>query len=467
MSHDDKFDGGGGTRNDGVPYYEADAQRMQSYADARAALSHLYAPVFIHADNPHEYLYIAAFDGTGNDKFKDPGHETNVAKISDQIDRLVKSENSRIGGGYISGPGTQDNVFKRTLDGILGFSYDARAEQMYSLLSGQARTWIHADPQAQIRVAGVCFSRGCEELAAFARMIDERGIQDPTGATYARNADGLVTHAEYTRPALVAPGQVAQAVLLFDPVGTGTPEQRLDRRLPPTVISGVQLNAMDERRSAFKLDRIIDPGVTADGRFLGVNLTGAHCDIGRCYSRDGLGILSGNLGIDFLNGLSDRRFLVRDPEPDDPNLNVVHRSEDGMLLYRILPKVNRANPNGYVELLVPADRAGSVLDPYNAEPRDETLNRQFERQRIDTDRPSPATHTSIDELSARLDRLTAAAQANDWESFSRENRALAYGPVGRAMLDRAAVQVDLLERQAIRQAASQQAISSAEEVLSR
>lgn len=451
-------------QSDDVPYYEADAQRMQSYVDARASLSQFDAPVFLHADDPHEYLFVAAFDGTGNDRFKDPVHLTNVGRISRQIEL---ADNSQVKTGYVAGPGTQDNFFKRTLDGMLGFSYDARAEQMVKLLADQAKEWRRKDPQAQIRIAAVCFSRGCEELAAFTRIVDERGIPDPSGTVYRQNADGLVARAEYTRPALVAPGQVPQAVLLFDPVGTGTPEQRLDRRLPSTVISGVQLSAMDERRSSFKLDRIIDPGVTADGRFLGVNLAGAHCDIGRCYARDGLGILSGNLGIDFINGLSDRPFLVRDPEPDDPTINVVHRSEDGMLLYRILPKVNRANSNGYVELLVPADKASSVLDPYNAEPRDETLNRQFERQRIDTDRPSPPTQTSIDELSARLDRLTAAAQANDWEAFSRENRALAYGPVGQAMLDRAAVQVDLLEQQAIRQAASQQAIPSAEEVLSR
>ena len=73
---------------------------------------------------------------------------------------------------------------------------------------------------------------------------------------------------EYTRPPLVEPGQVAQAVGLFDPVGTGDPVKHHDRRLPPSVISGIQITAADERRGLFKSDRIVDPGMTPDGRFL-------------------------------------------------------------------------------------------------------------------------------------------------------------------------------------------------------
>ena len=69
-----------GIRSDDVPYYQADAMKLQSFADAHSALSRLQAPVFAHADNPHERLYVAAFDGTGNDYSRDPEHATNVAK---------------------------------------------------------------------------------------------------------------------------------------------------------------------------------------------------------------------------------------------------------------------------------------------------------------------------------------------------------------------------------------------------
>lgn len=122
MSHEDRLDPDG-VRNDGVPYYEADAQRLQSYVNARAVLSQFDAPVFVHADDPHERLYIASFDGTGNDKFKDPDHETNVARIDDQIKGLTDAGNGQIRGGYVAGPGTEDNFVERTIDGMDGHTY--------------------------------------------------------------------------------------------------------------------------------------------------------------------------------------------------------------------------------------------------------------------------------------------------------------------------------------------------------
>src|SRR6185312_5805614 len=184
MSHEDKIDPDG-IRSDGVSYYEADAKQLGSYVDAGNALSQFSVSVLIHSNNPHEYLYIAAFDGTGNDKLKAAEHETNVAKIDDQIEALRRAGNKRFGRGYVPGPGTEDHFIRRVLDGAEGYTY---------------------------------------------------------------NAEGLVAHATYTRPPLVAPGKVAQAVGMFDPVSTGAPMREEDRRLPPSVISGVQFIAANERR---------------------------------------------------------------------------------------------------------------------------------------------------------------------------------------------------------------------------
>ncbi len=166
---------------------------------------------------------------------------------------------------------------------------------------------------------------------------------------------------------------------MFDPVGTGS-AMREDRRLPPSVISGIQFIAMDEHRGLFKSDRIIDPGITPDGRFAGIYVPGAHSDVGGGYNRNGLAIRAGNFTIDYINGLSDVPILKKQAEPDDPRLNVIHHSQDGMLLYRIAPKINRLEPGGYNELEVSGHASRHVPDAYNAEPRDETLNRQFERQ---------------------------------------------------------------------------------------
>ncbi len=451
MSHEDKLDKDG-IRNDGVPYYEADARRLQSYVDAADALSRFQTPVLVHAGNPHEYLYVAAFDGTGNDVYKDPQHATNIAKLHKQI---LEGGNRQISAGYVPGPGTQDHYLARTLDGIDGNTYDERVEKMYQLFIEKAKQWRAEDPQAEIRIADIGFSRGSEQAAGFARLVHERGIQDQAGAHYSLDRDGQITHVEYTRPPLVAPGQVAQAVGLFDAVGTGEPVRDHDRRLPPSVISGFQIISADERRGLFKSDRIIDPGMTPDGRFLGVIVAGVHSDVGGSYHRDGLAIRSDNLMTDYLNALSDRPFLKLQAVPDDPRLNVVHRSEDGMLIYRLGHKIDRLSPDGYNELLVPKREAAQVSDPYNAEPRDETLNRQFERRPVKagahTVTPESTREAPANDLSMRLDRLLAAGRANDWATFSRENQALAYGDIGRNMLERAAVQAGWLEQQAVQQ----------------
>jgi hypothetical protein len=446
MSHEGKLDEDG-IRNDGVPYYAADAARLQSYLEAAERLSKFSAPVLVHSGNSHQHLYIAALDGTGNDFFKDPQHATNVAKIYAQINAAGSDQ---IAAGYVPGPGTQDQFIARTLDGMNGNTYDERIEEMYKKFIDQAWAWKKEDPQAQISVADIGFSRGSEQAAGFARLVQERGIQDPAGAVYTYDSHHQIKHVEYTRPPLVEPGQVAQAVGLFDPVGTGEPVRDHDRRLPPSVISGFAIMSADERRGLFRSDRIIDPGMTPDGRFLGVTVAGVHSDVGGSYHRDGLAIRSENLMIDHLNALSDKPFLKLESVPDDPRLNVVHRSEDGMLIYRLGHKIDRLRPGGYNELLVPNREIGQVSDPYNAEPRDELLSRRFEWQAVkagaETVTPEAARGLLPGDLSSRLDRMLAAGQANDWATFGRENQALAHGDAGQNMLERASTQADWLQQ---------------------
>lgn len=459
MGREDGFDPDG-IHSDDVPYHPADARGLQSYEDARTALSQFNAPVFIHEGNRHEYLYVASFDGTGNDKYKDPAHETNVGKIDGRIQELRWAPGAQISGDYVAGPGTQDNALTRALDGMQGSTYETRIEEMYKKFIEQVAKWKQADPDAEVRLADIGFSRGGEEAAGFARLVHERGIQDPAGAHYTYDRHHRITQVEYTLPPLVAPGKVPQAAVLLDPVGTGVPEQHHDRRLPPTVLTGIEVIATDERRWTFKSDRIIDPGLTDDGRFLGLPVAGAHCDIGRCYNRNGLGIRSGNLAVDFLNALSDKPFLQREPEPDDPRLNVVHHSEYGSPLY-FFPRVDRATRYGYNELLVPWGTEAQVPDPYNAEPRNEALNAQFEHQRVDTGlrlAPREVARAQDNALSSRLGRLIGAAKTDDWVTFSHENQSLGYGAAGRAMLERATQQAALLEPPALEHAAQRHAV---------
>lgn len=421
MSPHDKLDPDG-IQDDDVPYQTA-TESLPLYAEARRQLASFQEPVLLHADDPHERLFVAALDGTGNDKIQDPEHETNVGQISDQIALLNKAGNHRIGYGYVAGPGTQQYApLTRVLDVKDGSTVDARAEAMYKQFIEQASDWRQQDPDAQIRLAAVGFSRGAEEVALFTRIVEERGIQDRDGAHYTYDSHHQITHVDYTKPALVEAHQVAQAVALFDPVGTGHALDE-DRRLPPSVISGLQLTALDEHRSLFKSDRVIDPGLTADGRFAGVYVPGAHSDVGGSYHRDGLSARSDNLVIDYLNGLSDRPFLDKRAEPDDPRLDVIHDSRKGLWLYEFSRPVDRLRPDGYITLEVPQHQIGHVPDPYNAEPRNEALSAQFKRQAMPDgplpDAPTRQHDAPKSELDQWIDRMYAALQNPDDKVWDR------------------------------------------------
>jgi hypothetical protein len=431
MIDDDKPD----YKHDG-PFYPADAARLQSAAKAEQQLSQFQAPLFHRANDPHSRIFVACLDGTGNDKSNPRfGPETNVGRINDQILTL---DNPRIKTGYTPGPGTEDGWLARTRDGISGATYNERVEDAYKQFIDQAKEWRREDAQAVISAVDMGFSRGAVEAAGLARLIEERGIQDPTGAKYTYDSHHQITHVEYTKTPLVAPGHVAQAELLFEPVATGYALKHEDLRPPPSVISGLQIRAADEHRVEFKSIHIIDPGMTTDKRFLGVTVAGAHSDIGGGYERDGLSLRSENIGINYLNSFSDTPFLQRAVVPDDPSLNVVHRSER-VFPYDVMPTVDRATPAGNIERLVPQEthyhttqtehgavttvthneRPG-VSDPFNAEARTETLSRSFDWQTVKTEFPMTGQEKASD---ASLQNITAHSSTHDM--FEAINAAVA------------------------------------------
>lgn len=373
-----------GFLDDGVSNYPASAEDLARFEEASDALADFKSPRL--KTGPNSRLFIAAFDGTGNDAIRDPEHATNIGTFRDQILKLNETGDNSIRIGYVEGIGTQSNGAVRVIDGAFGGSFEARLEIMYKQFIEQATRWRAEDPAAQISVADIGFSRGAEQAAAFARLVHDRGIQDPSGAVPYKDDNG-VTKYLYTKPPLVPPGQVAQAVALFDPVGTGAP-RNYDRRLPSSVISGLQLTSEDERRGLFKGTDIIDVGMTPDGRFLGLMLPGCHSDIGGGYHRNGLSIRAGNIVTDYLNSLSDTPFLHKRAEPTAPGMNVIHRSEEGMFLYRMWDKVDRLK-DGRVQELAPRATCRQVADCRNAEPRDEALAARFEFERVRVG-PAPA-----------------------------------------------------------------------------
>lgn len=371
---------------DGVSRYAADAHDLQTYRDAEQQLRALRVPVLVAQEDARARLYVAAFDGTGNDRTEPGlGPKTNVALLHEQL--IVDPQaHPQIRSGYVPGPGTQNGWASRILDAATGRSYDARLEEMYLQFCRQAHEWLKADPDARISLANVGFSRGAEQAAGFARLVHERGIRDPSGVELQRGRDGLIREIRYGGALLRPPGEVAQAEMLFDPVGTGTPHRR-DRRPPPSVLSGFQLIAEDERRDLFPSSRIIDPGLSADGRFLGVVLGGAHSNTGGGYRDDGLSRRALNLAVDYLNALSDRPFLQKTWLR--PDLDVVTRSLEHAPIYdddhyranerRKLPEAQRRPAFECID----GRLRSCTAQGRDAEPMDPALDARFRRRAVE------------------------------------------------------------------------------------
>ncbi|MEX1829781.1 XVIPCD domain-containing protein [Luteibacter sp. CQ10] len=389
-----------GAPDDGVGHTNVGPDVLERYKEASDLLAQFKVRPLTSGTDPRERLYLVAFDGTGNSKFNDPMHATNVAKIYDELIGEDGNRFSHFTGTYIEGSGTQKDFFEAKLDAVRGSSYKANIERAYERLVIQANRWAAKDSDIDVRVKSIGFSRGASQVPGFARLLHERGIPDLESKV--TQPDGSFRYDRY----IGEPGKVLQAVGLFDPVATGVPLD-FDRRLPPSVISGLQITAMDEKRMLFLSDEVIPPGLSEDGRFLNLQVPGAHSDVGGGYGRDGLSIRCGNLMRDYCNALSAVPYLQKKHEPTDVRLNVIHRSKEGEMIFRLDPRdAVRGTPEGTSRILFPADagHAGSV--PHLPEPVDKRLLEGLPSKpvaigetKLTSDRPSlgPATNEAINE----------------------------------------------------------------------
>lgn len=230
----------------------------------------------------------------------------------------------RLGGRYIEGIGTQRNPVSRAWDGVVAHTGDEKIEEAYLALANQTLRWKQENPGAQVHLIAVGYSRGAVLVPGFARLVDTYGIADPTDLRFGRDAHGYLT-VESSIPPLVQPGQVAQAVGLFDPVATNMP-RNYDARLPGSIVSGFSLLAGEEQRRWFPHQTVIDPQVSADGRFLGVTLAGGHANVGGGSRDSGLESLAFNGMVDYLNALRDAPLFGKRALPGDPALYTVYQA---------------------------------------------------------------------------------------------------------------------------------------------
>ena len=303
-------------RSDGVDVRFATKAELDNYANMAKTVERFDAPRLYDSKDPSVRVFVALFDGTGNDVFKDPKHPTNVAHLRQQLeDRTVDGSHPHLGWHYKEGPGTQGGLTGVT-DGAFGHTYKERIEHMYETFNKTANKWLAEDPNVKIRVVSVGFSRGAEQAAGFAREIHERGVEN------------LANPSEN----LVDPGKIPQALALYDPVGTGVP-LRNDRRPPPSVVSGLQLSAADEKRELFPSSQIFPPGESKDGRFLQMTGAGAHSNVGGSYDANGISSRTFNITSTYLNKVLGEDLIQKLPEPTDKDMNVVHNSVQHKKIY--------------------------------------------------------------------------------------------------------------------------------------
>lgn len=327
---------------DGVPYALASEDDLALYAGANERLAEMEIPTLAGQDDPNKHVFFAVFDGTGNDRHDAGFAPTGVAQIYAEIDSKIDAGwgDGRVAAAYIPGAASREfgDDWYDVRDGALGYTSDDRAETMYVEFCKQAAAWRDKDPNAEISIASMGFSRGAEEVALFTRLVDERGIQDPRAIKYETRDGGLVSAESVTitvdpdMPPLVAPGKVPQAAALVDPVPEGQLENR-DRRLAPSVVSAVQLTARDETRDEFIGSRHLPLGLSDGNQSLNVVVPGAHADVGDGYYANGLGVRNTNFVKNYVNNLVDFDTPLLTLKPEDTYLgkgstNVIHDSEE-------------------------------------------------------------------------------------------------------------------------------------------
>lgn len=424
---------------DGVRVDPATPDDLATYPEAQRQIGRMQVPLLHDGAKPGSRLFVMAVDGTGNDKNAEAREDwTNVALLHEQA-REIQRNNPSVAGGYVAGPGTQDAAVPKLLDQITGYTFQARVEEGYRQFIVQAKKWLHENPGAEISAAAVGFSRGAEQAAAFTRLVHERGIQDPDSARYERNAAGEITGVTYTQPPLVPPGQVKQAAVLFDPVATGRPMDH-DRRLPPSVMGGLQISALHEQRDQFRSTEAMSPGLSPDRRFLQVWVAGAHSNIGGSYSANGLSDRSFNLATEYLNHLSDRPLFTKRPESLDPAMNVIHRSHEHQWVYT--QRGFRDGQRDVVQQLAPPSACRPVPALcHDREPQDAALAATVTWRDVrltpnpvagtpgTRDAPTPiwqqtpsTPRSAADEVDALFDRLSAAAMAGDQTGMRAASR---------------------------------------------
>lgn len=369
------------------------AEELQSIQSMQHELARLPVPTLQHRGNPHEYLYFAFFDGSGQD-LNNPklGPPTNVGRLYEQAFELAENPNSRIGTSYAKGIGSQHFAPSRWVDGALALTWADGIEEVYKDFANKVSAWKDADPEAQIRIAGMGYSRGAVQEAGFHRLVEQYGIANPKDLKFGRDQYGNIT-VESPRPPLVPPGQVVQVAMLLDPVATRFPKN-YDARLPPSVISAVSIMAANEQRELFPHETINAPGLSPDGRAINVKAPGGHSNIGGGNTEPGLEIMVGNAATDYLNLLRDEPLFEKRSLPADLSAVTVYQARGATAVWDLA-----MDHDGQRDLREELANC-KIVDPCrDSEPVNLALARSFDYRHIQPDtREQAQLHALIEQM---------------------------------------------------------------------
>jgi hypothetical protein len=312
------------TSIDKVPVTQMSAEQIAQLHAKVDETRALQLPQLHYAQDPHSRLYVMALDGTKNDMIRDPTHATNVGLIAISI-KSVESVRKDVRTEYEAGVGNQKLV-AGVVDSVTGLTVSVQASNAYDRFVRAANQWHLEDPDVKISLTGIGFSRGASALMIASNMVHEKGIPDLSSEIskpITHPVTGKIeTEISYSRY-IVPPGQVPQALILNDQVATGM-AKGMDRRIAPSVVSVVQLQAENEHRAPFPFYSAEDP-TKPDPRLHTLKILGAHSDIGGSYLLNGISSVTRQINEIVLN-----KYGANIPEsaPENvPRKYVIHDSE--------------------------------------------------------------------------------------------------------------------------------------------
>ncbi|NOS96639.1 MAG: hypothetical protein HOP26_09485 [Methylotenera sp.] len=309
---------------DKVPVTQMNAEQIaQLHTKVDETLA-LQLPQLHNAQDPHSRLFVMALDGTQNDAINDPLHATNVGLIDVSIQKQSAARKDILS-KYEPGVGNQ-KLIAGVVDSVTGFTVSKQATDAYTEFVETANQWHLEDPNVKISMAGIGFSRGASALMIASNMVHEKGIPDLSSRVSREITNPITgkteTETTYSRY-IVPPGQVPQALILNDQVATGKAED-MDRRIAPSVVSVVQLQAKNEHRTPFPFYSAEDP-TQPDPRLYTLKISGAHSDIGGGYLLNGISSVTRQINEIVLNKyganipestaeINHKKYVIHDSE---------------------------------------------------------------------------------------------------------------------------------------------------------